>query len=118
MLDSSRAGRRQPRVSGGVSGPAQDSLGHRLPAPRRVLPRGAEDDCRETPREIQAASLGRKRHPALQIDLERFTFGVREPCSRFRWAKPCFAHTWPAARLQAKKAQAWLAHSKTHPSSK
>src|SRR5437867_11593564 len=39
-------------------------------------------------------------------------FGVREPCSRLRRAKPCFACDQPKAWLWAVKAQAWLAHSK------
>jgi hypothetical protein len=38
--------------------------------------------------------------------------GVREPCSRFDWAKPCFAPALSQAMGGTTKAPAWLAHSK------
>ncbi len=41
-----------------------------------------------------------------------FFFGVREPCSRFDWAKHGFAHALSRAQLEAQKAPAWLAHSR------
>lgn len=50
--------------------------------------------------------------PKVQLGLILRIFGLREPCSRFRRAKPCFVRSGPEAWLPILKAPAWLAHSK------
>ena len=46
------------------------------------------------------------------MSIRPLVLGVREPCSRLRWAKRGFAHKPRTVMLHAEKAQAWLTHSK------
>ena len=70
LLDLVRAGGGQPERARRVHRPAQDPLGHRLPAPRRLLPRGARHD-RPAAGPVgggEAPDPGRRGHGLLRAD--------------------------------------------------